>query len=51
MFRIIDGIVCGGGSNKVGRDKFGALVNKLVERMLAVRTSRSPDYRLYEIIE
>jgi hypothetical protein len=51
MFRIIDGIVCGGGSKKVGRDEFGALVNKLVERMLAVRTGRSPDNRLYEIIE
>ena len=46
MFRIIDRIVCGGGSNKVGRDEFGALVNKLVERMLTVRTGRSPDDRL-----
>ena len=46
MFGIVDGIVCSGGSNKVGRDEFGALVNKLVERMLAVRTGRSPDDRL-----
>ena len=46
MFRMINGIVCGGGSNKIGRDEFGALVNKLVERMLAVRTGRSPDDRL-----
>ena len=43
MFRIADGIVCGGGSDKVGGDEFGALVNKLIERMLAVRTGSPPD--------
>jgi hypothetical protein len=48
MFRMIDGILCGGGSNKVGRDEFGALMNKLVKRMLAVRTGRSPDDRLLD---
>lgn len=46
MFRIIDGIVRGSGSNKIGRDEFGPLVNKLIERMLTVRTSSSPDDRL-----
>ena len=46
MFRIMNRIVGGGGSDEVGRDQFGALVNKLIERMLAVRTGRSPDDRL-----
>ena len=31
MFRMLDGIVCSGGSDKIGRDEFGALVNELVE--------------------
>ena len=50
MFRMINGIVCGSGSNKVRRDEFRPLVNKLIKGMLAVRTGSSPDDRLLEII-
>ena len=46
MLRVLDGIMCGGRGNKIGRDKFRALMNELVERVLTIRTSRSPDDRL-----
>jgi hypothetical protein len=46
MFRMVDGVVCSGGSDEIGRDEFGALMNKLVEGMLAVCTGCSPDDRL-----
>lgn len=46
MFRVVDGIMCGSGSNKVGRDEFRALMDELVEGMLAVRSGCSPNDRL-----
>jgi hypothetical protein len=49
MFGSADGIVCGGGSDEVGRDEFGALMDKLVEGVLAVCTGRSPYDRLQTI--
>lgn len=46
MFGMVDGIVRAGGSDEVGRDEFCALMNKLIEGVLAIRTSRSPNDRL-----
>jgi len=45
---VLNSIVSAGGSNKVGRDEFGALVNELVKGVLAVRAGCSPDDRLSE---
>lgn len=39
------GVVSSSGGNKVGGDEFGALVNELVERVLAVGTGSTPQDR------
>ena len=36
MFRVVDRVVRGGGSDEVGGDDLGALVHELVKGMLAV---------------
>ena len=46
MFRVFNRIVCSSRSNKIGRDEFGTLMNELVEGVLTIRTSCSPDDRL-----
>jgi hypothetical protein len=43
---VFDGIVGGSGGDEVSRDDLGALVNKLVERVLTVGTRSTPDDRL-----
>ena len=42
-----DGVVWGSGSEEVSRDDLGSLVNELVEWVLAVGTSSTPNDRLY----
>jgi hypothetical protein len=48
MFIAADGIKRIGWSQEVTRDELSPLVNELVERVLAVGTSCSPDDRLKE---
>lgn len=47
VLRVCDGIVRGGGREKVGRDHFGALVQKLIERVLTVSSWCTPYDGLY----
>ena len=44
--RVADGVVCCRGGDEVGRDELRALVHELVERVLAIGTSSTPDDRL-----
>lgn len=44
--RVANRIVRGGGSEEVGGNELGSLVQKLVERVLTVGASGSPDDRL-----
>lgn len=46
MFGMFNRIMGTGGSDKVGRDEFGTLMNELVKGVLAVGTGCSPDDRL-----
>ena len=47
VLRVCDGIVRSGGREKVGRDHFGALVQKLIERVLTIGSRGTPDNGLY----
>ena len=40
---VTDGVEGGCRSDEIGRDQLGALMNKLVERVLAIRSSSTPD--------
>ena len=46
VLRTIDGVVRSGWGQEVRRDELSTLVNQLVERVLAVGSSSSPDDRL-----
>lgn len=43
MLRARDGVVGGGGCEEVGRNELRALMHELVERVLTVRASSTPD--------
>jgi hypothetical protein len=43
MLRAVDGVVGRSGSDEVGRDDLGALMDELVERVLAVGAGCSPN--------
>ena len=43
MLRVRDRVVRRSRGEEVGGDKFGALMHELVERVLAVRSCRTPD--------
>ena len=47
VLRVGDGVVRGCGGDEIGRNQLGSLVDELVERVLTVGTSRTPDDRLY----
>ena len=49
MQRVADGVVCCRGGDEVGRDELRALVHELVERVLTVRASGSPDDGLLNV--
>ena len=46
MEGVTDRVEGGSRGNEIGRDQLGSLVNELVERVLAVGSSGTPDDRL-----
>ena len=43
---VTDRVEGGSGSNEISRDQLGSLVNELVERVLTIGSSSTPDDRL-----
>jgi len=46
MEGVADWVESSGGSDEISRDQLGSLVNELVERVLTVGSSSTPDDRL-----